>query len=415
MNSRERVLKAINFEEPDRVPIDLGGSITTGIMAGALVRLRRHLGLDGDVKVYDMFQMLGEVALDLVEQFGVDVLPVEPEAIFFEHLRRRDYKHWTLFDRTPVLVPGAFQVEVTPKGDWLLHEDGDPSKPVVGHMPKDGYYFDDRRITSIDPDFQPPAIESLRNSDWRRLDDDTLRYLQEKAHTLRRTTDKALKMTNWGQAVLGPPSVGSLTEWLILMLKEPGYVRELMDLGAEIAIDNLKLYWEALGDSIDIIHIDGYDYGTQNHEMFSPALFERFHEPCYAKQCAWIHQHTPWKIAKHCCGSITNMIQPMIHAGIDILNPVQTSAGGMDAQWLKDTFGGRVVFWGGGVDTQRVFSFSSPEQVRSDVAERIRIFGPGGGFVWAAIHNIQYNVSAENIVAAIDAVHEFGQYPIVPA
>jgi hypothetical protein len=414
MNSRERVLKAINFEEPDRVPIDLGGSLTTGIMAGALVRLRRHMGLDGDVKVYDAFQMLGDVAFDLVEAFGVDVLPVEPEAISFAHLLRRNYKPWTLFDGTPVLMPGAFQVEVSLKGDWLLYEDGDPSKELVGHMPKDGYYFDDRRITSIDPDFKPPTIESLRNSDWRRLDDDTLRYLQGKASNLRRNTDKALVMTNWGKAVLGPPMVGSLTDWLILMLKEPAYIQELMDLGAEIAIDNLQLYFEALGDDIDIIHIDGYDYGTQNREMFSPALFERFYEPCYAKQCTWIHQHTPWKIAKHCCGSITQIIEPMIRAGIDVLNPVQTSAGGMDAQWLKDTFGGRVVFWGGGVDTQRVFSFGSPEDVREDVAERVRIFGPGGGFVWAAIHNIQYNVPPENIVAAIETVHATGQYPILP-
>jgi uroporphyrinogen decarboxylase len=108
------------------------------------------------------------------------------------------------------------------------------------------------------------------------------------------------------------------------------------------------------------------------------------------------------------------MIEPMIRAGIDILNPVQTSAGGMDAQWLQDTFGGRIVFWGGGVDTQRVLSFGSPEDVREDVAERVRVFGPGGGFVWAAIHNIQYNVPPENIVAAIETVHATGQYPILP-
>jgi uroporphyrinogen-III decarboxylase len=412
MNSRERVLTAINHQEPDRVPIDLGGSITSGIMAGTLVRLRRHLGLHGDVKVYDAFQMLGEVASDLVERFDLDVLPVEPEAIFFEHLRNRDYKPWTLFDGTPVLMPGAFQVEVTPAGDWLLHEDGDPTKPVIGQMPKDGFYFDDRRITSTDPDFQPPSIESLQSSDWRRLTDEELSYLQEKANVLRRTTDKALIMTNWGKAVLGPPMVGSLTEWLILMVTEPGYVQELMDLGTEIAIDNLKLYWEAIGEDIDIIHIDGYDYGTQNREMFSPALFERFHEPCYKVQCDWIHHNTPWKIAKHCCGSVPNLIEPMIRAGIDILNPVQTSAMGMDPQWLKDSFGERIVFWGAGADTQRIFPFGTPEDVRQDVAKRISSFGPGGGFVWAAIHNIQYDVPAENIVAAIEAVHEFGRYPL---
>ncbi len=140
MNSRERVLKAINHEEPDRVPIDLGGSLVTGIMAGALVKLREHLGLDHTVKVYDIFQMLGEVTLDLVERFDVDVLGVEPEAITFPHLRNRDYKPWKLFDGTPVMMPGNFDVTVTGDGEWLLHEDGDPNKPPIARMPKDGFY-----------------------------------------------------------------------------------------------------------------------------------------------------------------------------------------------------------------------------------------------------------------------------------
>jgi hypothetical protein len=414
MNSRERVLKAINHEEPDRVPIDLGGSIVTGIMAGALVRLRRHLGFEGPVKVYDMFQMLGEVTFDLVEKFDLDLLPVEPEAIFFDHLPNRDYRPWTLFDGTEVLVPGAFEVEVSPAGDWLMHEDSDLAKPVIARMPKDGFYFDKLDITSWDPDFKPPAIETLRNSGWRRLTDEILRYLQEKARTLRSTTDKALVLTNWGEATLGPPMVGSIPDWLVLLVSKPDFVHELMALGAQIAVDNLQLYWEAIGEDIDIIHLDGYDYGTQNAEMFSPALFEEFFEPCYKAQCDWIHQNTPWKTAKHSCGSIPNLIEPMIRAGIDILNPVQTSAKGMDPQWLRDTFGDRITFWGGGVDTQRVLPFGTPGEIREHVAERVRIFGPAGGFIWNPVHNIQYDVAPENIAAAIEAVHEFASYPISP-
>ena len=410
MNSRERVLKAINHQEPDRVPIDLGGSIVTGIMAGALVRLRRHLGLDEAVRVTDVLQMLGEVAHDLVERFDLDVLPVEPEAITFDHLPRRDYKPWTLFDGTEVLMPGNFAVEISPEGHWLMHRDSDPAQPVIARMPKDGYYFDMLSVTGWNFDYEPPSIESLLRSGWRRLTDETLRFLQETANTLRRTTDKALMMTNWGEAVLGPPWIGSIAEWMVVQVSQPVYTRELFELAAEIAVDNLKLYWEAIGEDIDIIMIDGFDYGTQNAEMFSPAMFEELYVPCYKKQCDWIHQHTPWKIAKHCCGSIPNLIEPMIRSGIDILNPVQTSAKGMDPQWLKDTFGDRITFWGGGADTQRVLPFGSPEEVREHVAERVRIFGPGGGFVWATVHNIQYHVPPENVVAAIEAVHEFGQY-----
>ncbi|MDF1513697.1 MAG: uroporphyrinogen decarboxylase family protein [Anaerolineae bacterium] len=409
MNSRERVMKAINHEEPDRIPIDLGGSIVSGIMAGALVRLRRKLGWDDAVKVYDLFQMLGEVTQDLIERFDIDVLPVEPEALHYAHMKKGNYKPWTLFDGTPVWVPGAFDVEVTSKGDWVLHEDGDPAKKVLGMMPKDGFYFDNRASLSSDPDFKPPSIESLRDSGWLRVKDENLRYMQEQALMLRKHTDKALLCLAHG---LGAPSVGSLTDGLMLLVTEPTYIQEMMALGAEIALDNLKLYWEALGNNIDIITISLRDYGVQDREMFSPRLFERYFEPCYKVQCDWVHENTPWKTYQHSCGSIPRLIEPMIRAGIDILNPVQTSAGGMDARYLKQTFGDRITFWGGGVDTQWIASFGTVEEVREDVLERIKTFGPGGGFVWAAIHNIQYNVPPENIIAALDTVREMGKYPL---
>jgi uroporphyrinogen-III decarboxylase len=260
------------------------------------------------------------------------------------------------------------------------------------------------------PDFKPPSIESLKHSNWRRLDQETLIYLQAKAENLRKNTDKALVLTNWGEAALGPPSVGSIPDWLTLLVTEPAYVSELFDLATEIAIDNLKLYWGALGEDIDIIHLDGYDFGAQKRELFSPKIFEEFFEPCYKAQCDWVHTHTPWKTAKHCCGSIPNIIEPMTRAGIDILNPVQTSATGMDPKWLKETFGNRITFWGGGVDTQKVLPFGTPEEVYQHVAERTKILMPGGGFLWNSIHNIQYTVPPENILAAIQAVQDHGQY-----
>jgi hypothetical protein len=413
MNSRERVLAAINHQEPDRIPIDIGGSLVTGIMAGALTRLRQHLGLPVPVKVYDCFQMLGEVTMDLVERFDLDILPVEPDYIMWDFLRNENHKPWTLFDGTEVLMPGAFDVEVSPGGDWLLHEDCDPEQPVVARMPKDGFYFDTLKVTGWDKGFTPPDIDELKNSGWRRLTDEELRYLQDKARTLRSSApDKALMLTNWSEGGLGPPSVGSVPEWLVTLASEPEYVQELFGLATEIALDNLKLYWEAIGDTIDVIHVDGDDFGTQNREMFSPRLFQELYVPCYQAQCGWIHGHTPWKTAKHCCGSIPTLIDPMIEAGIDVLNPVQTSAAGMDPRWLKDRFGDRITFWGGGVDTQRVLPFGTPQEVYEHVTERLKIFGPGGGFIWAAVHNIQYNVPPGNIVAAVQAVQDHGWYPL---
>jgi hypothetical protein len=413
MNSRERVLAAINHQEPDRVPIDIGGSLVSGIMAGALTRLRQHLRLPVPVKVYDCYQMLGEVTMDLVERFDLDILPVEPHYIQWDFLPSENHKPWKLFDGTPVLMPGNFDPEVSPEGHWILHEDNDPDKPMAARMPKDGYYFDSLETTGWDFGYEPPTIEELRRDGWRRVGDEDLRYLQDKAQTLRRSApDKALVLTDWNDSPLGPAAVGSVPEWLVILASEPDYVEALFALATEVALDNLKLYWQAIGDTVDVIHVDGHDFGSQNRELFSPRLFKKLYVPCYKAQCDWIHDHTPWKTAKHCCGSIPNLIGPMIEAGIDILNPVQTSAAGMDPQWLKDTFGDRITFWGGGVDTQRVLPFGTPDEVYNHVVERLKILGPGGGFIWAAVHNIQYNVPPENIIAAVQAVRDHGHYPL---
>jgi len=166
----------------------------------------------------------------------------------------------------------------------------------------------------------------------------------------------------------------------------------------------IKNWWDGWANGY------GGDCGTQNREMFSPKIFEQFFEPCYKTQCKWIHENTTWKTAKHCCGSIPKLIEPMIRAGIDVLNPVQTSVTGMDPQRLKYTFEDRITFWGGGVDTQRILPFGTPEEVYQHVAERTKILMPGGGFNWNPIHNIQYNVPPENVAAAIQSVQDRGCY-----
>jgi len=165
-------------------------------------------------------------------------------------------------------------------------------------------------------------------------------------------------------------------------------------------------------DTVDIIGMEGNDFGAQNTELFSPELFEDLFVPFLRVQNDWVHRHTRWKTWYHCCGSITRILPMMIDCGVDVINPVQTSAAGMDPAWLKRTFGSRVVFWGGGVDTQRTLAFASPAQVAAEVRERIRIFAPGGGFVFNPIHNIQQGTPPENIVAAYEAAREAGVYPV---
>ena len=167
---------------------------------------------------------------------------------------------------------------------------------------------------------------------------------------------------------------------------------------------------EAVGDYVFAWGIAADDSGTQRGEFIRPELWAEMMKPHYKKLCDWIHAHTPWKVFLHCCGSIYHLIPHFIEAGIDILNPVQTSAANMDPARLKQEFGDRLVFWGGGCDTQRVLGNATPEEIREHVKERLEIFSPGGGYVFNQIHNIQANVPPENILAMFDAAYEFGAY-----
>ncbi|HJN15648.1 MAG TPA: uroporphyrinogen decarboxylase family protein [Armatimonadota bacterium] len=410
MTSRERVLMALNHSEPDRVPLDMGGSFVTGIAATALHHLRRHLGLeDRPVKVYDAFQMLGEVEMDVVNRLQLDCLPVHPSSLTMG-LKWRDWKPWTLMDGTEVLIMGDFDVSVTGEGDWLFHQGGDPSNPPVCRMPKDGYYFDTIGYGDFNMDWEPPPLDELTKS-WgdRTVSDEELQFLVDQADR-NRTTDKASVLGAW--PYLGLDYIGSLTDFWALLGRDPGYVKALFAASTEWALVNLKRLWDALGDKIDVICVTGLDFGTQRTEYFDPNTFIDVYEPFLRQQFQWVKQNTSWKSFEHCDGSITNLIPHMVEYGLDALNPLQTSAAGMDPAWLKETFGDRLSFWGGGTETQSTLPFGTPEEVREEVRERIRILAPGGGFVFNPIHNIQPNTPAENIAAAYEAAREFGAYPI---
>jgi len=409
MTSRERVLAALDFREPDRVPLDLGGSIMSGIMAQPLDRLRRHLGLPvKPVRVYEVFQMLGEVEMDLVETLGIDVLPVEPPVQFFG-LRREGWKPWRLWDGTEVLMPGQFNIEVDPaSGDWLLRSGGDPTRAVEGRMPQDGFYFDMPALTASHFDYVPPPLEQVRRE--YRLQSEQLEFLAARAEHLRRTTDKALFLGCWDY--FGLPWVGRIPDFLVLMVTDPAYVRDLFEVRTETALDNLEKTRTWLGENIDILGLDGTDYGSQNAELFSPELFARLYVPFFKIQNDWVHRNTGWKTWLHTCGSVTRIVPLLIEAGVDILNPVQTSAAGMDPAWLKREFGGKITFWGGGVDTQRTLPFASAAEVAAEVRERVRLLAPGGGFVFNTIHNVQQGTPPENIVAAYEAARTTGTYPL---
>ncbi|WP_215696249.1 uroporphyrinogen decarboxylase family protein [Clostridium sp. MCC353] len=200
------------------------------------------------------------------------------------------------------------------------------------------------------------------------------------------------------------------TQWMCVVMLEPDYAVSLVEAYAERTIENFKLYRQAVGNNIDTIFVSSTDFGTQNAEFYRPDVFKEIYFPSYKKINDYIHGNSEYKIIFHSCGSIRNILPYFVEAGVDILNPVQISAAGMDAGELKKEFGDKIIFWGGGIDTQHIYPDGTAEEVRAHVKERIEILGKDGGFVFTPIHNTQYGVPPENIEAMIETVLKYGRY-----
>lgn len=405
VTSRERVLRAVNFEKPDRVPIDLGATRASGINAVVYDRLKKRMGIETPTKVHDTMQMLAEVELEVVERLHVDVLPLEPATMRWARQDAEEGERRRLFSGLDVYFPPGTKIEARPGGSWML-QDSDGND--VARMPRDGYYFDFDRPTManrrIDPDaFRPPDT----------VPDEELQQFAEYGRFLYENTDKAL--LGWGASIslIGLSQLlsdtitqGSLDTWLSMLMTEQETAHEMMGRSVDAAIKRIKLYHEAVGPYSFAWGVASDDAGTQRRELLSPDLFREMIRPHYARLCDWVHRHTGWKTFLHSCGSIERYIPEWIDAGIDILNPVQISAANMEPERLMAEFGGRIVFWGGGCDTQRVLPFGTPDEVREHVCHNIEVFGSGsGGFVFTQVHNIQQDVPVENVEAMFREVY----------
>ncbi|MBE3065402.1 MAG: methyltransferase, partial [Spirochaetes bacterium] len=241
--------------------------------------------------------------------------------------------------------------------------------------------------------------------------------MQDYAGGLYRSTDYALLGWGFGVCFLGLSLItdrssnvtqGMPDEWMMMLMTEKETCHEMMDRSVEATISCLRLVNEAVGEYCFAWGIASDDSGTQRCEFINPDLWAEMIKPHYAKLCSWVHRNTRMKTFLHSCGSIPRLIPHLIEAGVDILNPVQTSAADMDPERLKNEFGRKIVFWGGGCDTQSVLPASTPEAVREHVKERMAIFAPGGGYVFTQVHNIQAKVPTENVEAMLDAAFEFG-------
>ena len=423
LTSRDRVNLALSHREADRVPLDLGGGHVTGMHVSTVYQLRQALGLDEPgtpVKVVEPYQMLGEIKMDLVEALGGDILPLMRQQTYFG-FKTEGWRPWTSFDGTPVLVPGAFNTEPEPNGDILQYPEGDRAAPPSGRMPNEGFYFD--AIIR-----QPPIDDSRLNvednlEEFGPISDEDLHYFESEAERLFNETDKAILAsfggTNFGSismvpglSLKYPKGIRDVEEWYISLSARPAYVRKVFERQCEIGLANLQKIYEAVGNRVTAVLVTGTDFGQQRGVFISPKMYRELFQPFHQRVNDWIHRNTSWKTFIHSCGSVRALLEDFLAAGFDILNPVQCSAAQMEAAELKKNYGDRFSFWGGGVDTQRTLPFGTPDEVRKEVRERIRIFGRDGGFVFNTIHNVQAGTPVENILAIYETLRDYGRYPI---
>ena len=415
MTSRERLTAALRHEPPDRVCVDFGGTAVTGIHVSLVSQLRhRLLGDDAyRVKVVEPYQMLGEIDDELRDALGIDVMGAWATNTMFG-FPNRDWKPFTLFDGTDVLVPGLFQVKEDEKKDLLIYPEGDTSVAACARMPHGGHFFDAiSRQGPIDDDALDPA-DNLE--EFSPLSDADLQHFKTQAERARGMEKGAIIIvpgTAFGDIALVPAlwkkevhGIRDVEEWYVSTASRRDYVHKVFEGQCALGLQNLERLTAAVGDAVQASFVTGTDFGTQAGLFISPKAYRELYMPYHKIINGYIHAHSGWKTFIHSCGCVVDLIPDFIEAGFDILNPVQTSAAGMDPAWLKKTYGKDIVFWGGGVDTQKTLPYGSPDDVYREVRDRVKLFNAGGGFVFNTVHNIQANVPVENVEAMFRALKE---------
>jgi len=414
MNSRERIKTALSHRQPDRIPVDFGSTAVTGIHVRIVEKLRQHFGLDDHpVKVIEPFQMLGEVEEDLIQVMGVDTEAVIGRKDMFG-IEQAGWREFRTFWDQVVLVPENFNTKLDSQGDLLIFPEGDTSVPASGKMPKTGFFFD--AIIRQDPVDDGNLNPEYNLEEFSEIGDEDLEYWKatiEKACATGRAVVATFGGTAVGDIALVPAmnlkhprGIRDVSEWYMSTLMRQDYLHEVFDKQTDIAVRNMEKIFAAVGNKVDVVFICGTDFGTQTAQFCDQATFNSLYAPYYRKMNDWIHEHTGWMSFKHSCGAVEPLMNSFIEAGFDIINPVQINAAGMDPRHLKDSYGDKLTFWGGGVDTQKVLSFGTPGQVRDQVRENCRIFGENGGFVFNTVHNIQANTPVKNVVAMAETLIE---------
>jgi len=410
MTRRERVLCAISHKEPDKVPVDLGGMRSTGISAIAYSRLKNHLGLSrGHTYVYDVVQQLAQPEQEILDFADSDVVDLGRAFLTEE----ADWKDFMLPDGSPAKIPSYARFQQHDGGWQALSSEG----KVIGVMPRGAHYLTqtvfplqawERSSLSIldrlSKLMEETTWSAFPTAPWHKpLSPEHMQEIRDRAKMLYETTDYAImvgfggNLLEWGEYLCG------FERFMSDLLSDPIKVHALLDKLLEMHLDNLGDMLPAVSGYVQIIQL-GDDLGGQHGPLISPQQYREFFKPRHKVIVEEIKKKSDLHVFLHSCGSIADLFPDIIEIGVEIINPVQTSAEGMDPVRLKREFGKDLTFWGGGCDTQRLLPFGSQAEIREHVRQRLEIFSPGGGYVFTQVHNIMPNVPPQNVVAMYDAV-----------
>jgi uroporphyrinogen decarboxylase len=382
MTSRQRVLKALSHEAPDRVPIDLGGN-QTGIHKNAYLALIRHLGIADDLVIMDAVQQLARPCEKVLERFHVDTRYVAAGA--------------------PASWKGGIVRAERDGGAWhdLVDEFG-----IRWSMPDDHPLYMDITLHPL----ANATIDDVRAHPWPKGDDPTrFAGLRDRVLALRRETPYAVVSGISGVVYEICWYLRGLEQWFCDLLTQPEFCEAMLEQTLKFWMDWFRVFLDEVGDVVDVIMI-GDDIAGQNGPLFNPDLYRAIVKPRHKKLVQYIRSRTKAKIWYHTCGGCRALVPDLLDNGIDILNPVQTSARDMDPADLKRQFGRDLVFWGGGCDAQHVLPRGTPAEVAENARRHVKAFMPGGGYVFNNVHNIQGEVPPENVVALFDTAYEAGFY-----
>jgi len=410
MTRRERILAALNHKEADKIPVDCGSMRSTGIMGLAYNSLKKYLGItSGQTKIFDMVQQLAIPEQWYLDRFNID--SVDLARTFATE--SDDWIEWNLPDGSQVYRPAW--VDIRKVGDdWICYNDAGLE---VGKMSPNLVYFTQTNypLMGVEDADYTDLKKYLGETIWGSVTDPAWRFggrqdfpqmLRKNLIQLQEETDYATMFAIGGNFFENGQYLYRTDEFLMNMLIEQENVEKLLDTLLEIHLETVDRVLRGIGDLVDVLMF-GDDLGTQNTTMISRDLYKKLIFPRQKKLFQYVHDHSNAKVFLHSCGAISDLIPDLIEAGVDILNPVQIGAAGMEAKRLKREFGKDIVFWGGGVDTQHVLATGTVNEVSESVKRNCEVFMKDGGFVFNQVHNIVDGVPPENIVAMYEAVNSF--------